>query len=383
MITNKWMPGKKAKLQYAEGAPLKKYEGPIDIADISINMDLQLDKINPKFRELVDLFLFSDRLDLDLAKFKDLLKENYGPHCDYLWNRFNRSINICWEDNVRFWSSRLNFLLSLNDKSLSKRIEALLEKRMFDTVKAKFDVDINYNIEYLQFVEFCKIKHARKEPLENVKNYLTEMPSHMRIEKLISIVNSFVPYVFSTIDEYVEVMSKKIITSSRNYEILLALEAQGILFNRKPVNILAKELMMERERKAKNCRAFFTLLNDVSVRDFLKKEYQPNSRNKLMALVKSSDLHLLEDFHLRNIKNLLDLDPNIADELTTVYADKLYARKVSHKHANPDRLIRLLKSVPQISQRKVLVYLSSNDKMSDIKHVISAFPDLRKLAAFV
>jgi len=346
-------------------------------------MVIQLDKLSPKFREQVDLLLFTNRLDLDLSKFKELLKENYNQHYEYLWDRFQRSLEIYWEDNVSFWSSRFQFLLGLGDKGFSKRIETLLEKRMFDTIRIKYDIDIRYDVEYLQFVELCKIKYDRKEPLISVKNYLTEMPSYLRSDKLISIVNSFIPTVFSTIDEYVEIMSKKIVTSARNYDLLLVLQKQGVPFNKKPIITLAKELVFERERKSKTNRAFFVLLNDIEVRQALKDDYGPHYRPKLLTLLKSSDFALVEELHLRNLKNLIDLDASLADDLTIIYADKLYARGSKHKHANADRLIRLLKSIPQISQRKVLVYLSSNNKMADIKYVLTAFPELKKLAAFV
>jgi len=346
-------------------------------------MSIHLEKISPKFREQADLLLFSNRLDLDLSKFKELLKENYNYHYEYLWDRFQRSLEISWEDNISFWSSRLQFLFKLNDKALAKRIETLLEKRMFDIIRTTYDIDIKYNIEYLQFIELCKIKHERKEPYFSVKKYLTEMPSHLRADKLISIVNSFIPIVFSTIDEYVDIMSKKIVTSTRNYDLLLNFQEQGIIFNKKPIIGLAKKIVLGSERKLKTNRAFFTLLNDIEVRQGLKNDYGPHYRPKLLSLLKSSEFSLIEEFHLRNLKNLIDLDASLADELTIIYADKLYARGSKHKHANADRLIRLLKLIPQISQKKVLVYLSSNNKMTDIKYFLNVFPDLKKLAAFV
>jgi hypothetical protein len=73
----------------------------------------------------------------------------------------------------------------------------------------------------------------------------------------------------------------------------------------------------------------------------------------------------------------------VADELAVMYADELYSRGSGHKRANADRLIRLLKTVPQVSQKRMLVYLSSNNRMGDIKYILSAFPELKKLAAFV
>jgi hypothetical protein len=42
-----------------------------------------------------------------------------------------------------------------------------------------------------------------------------------------------------------------------------------------------------------------------------------------------------------------------------------------------------MKTFPQISPKKILAYLSSQNKMTDIKYMLLAFPNLRKLAAFV
>lgn len=355
----------------------------VDDNDIDDNMALQLDKINPKFRELVDLLLFTDRLDLDLSKFKELLKENYTHHFDYFWDRFQKSSDIFWEEGEKFWSSRLTFLLSLNDKNLSKHVEEHLEKRMFHTVKIKNQLNTKYDIEYLQFLELCRVKYERKESLLTVRNYLTEMPSYINSKKMIDIVNSFIPTVFKNIDEYVGIMTKKITQSARHYDLLIALEGTGVPFDKTPLIELARDLILERARSDKNLRAFFTLLNDDYVRAGLKQFYDASYRDKLLELLGACDYRVIEEHHLRNIKNIIDLDASVIDELAILYADELYKRGTGHKKANADRLIRLLRTVPQISSKKILVYLSSNNKMADIKYMLSAFPELKKLAAFV
>src|SRR5678815_3683561 len=125
--------------------------------DIDKSMMIQLDKVNPKFRQLTDLLFFSDRMDLDLSEFKQLLKENHDPHFDYLWDRFKKGTEIFWENGEQFWFDRLSFLLSLNEKTLAKYVEDYLQKRMFSTVRAKFSIDIKYDNEYLQFLQFCKV----------------------------------------------------------------------------------------------------------------------------------------------------------------------------------------------------------------------------------
>jgi hypothetical protein len=346
-------------------------------------MSQPLDKISPKFRQLTDLLLLSDRMDLDLSEYRRLLKENYEVHFNYLWDRFKKSSEIFWENGEQFWENRLTFLLGLSEKTLSKYIEDHLEKRMFHLIRMKHEVSILYDIEYLQFVEYCKVKFARQESLISVKGYLTEMPSHIKLDKLINIVNSFIPIVFANMDEYAEAITKKITHSARSFDLLLALEGQGVKFDKQPIVKLASDLIVGRQHNEKNRRAFFTILNDPFIRNKLKEEYGAAHRAKLIDLIESCDYQMIEEHHLRNIKNLVELDRSLADELAVIYADKLYRRNTGHKKANADRLIRLLKTIPQIVPKKILAYLSSNNKMSDIKYVLSAFPDLKKLAAFV
>lgn len=343
----------------------------------------KLDKVNSKFREQVDLLFFSDRMDLDLSNFKSLLKENYDAHFTYVWDRFKKSSEIAWEIGSEFWNNRLSFLFSLNEKTISKYIEEYLEKRMFALIRSKHELNIKYDIEYLQFLELCKIKHYKKETLLSVKNYLTEMPAYIKLDKLINIVNAFIPYVFSDIDEFTQILIKKIIVSSRNFDLLMELESQGVKFNKKPIVQLAKDILNEKKATIKHRRAFFTLINNQYILFNLKKEYSSYHKENLIYLIESCDYEIIEEFHLRNIINVIKLDPTITDDVATIYADKLYARNAGHKRSNADRLIKLLKRVPEISPKRILVYLSSNNKMSDIKYILESFPELKKLSAFV
>lgn len=346
-------------------------------------MAIHLNKIHPKFRELTDLLFFTDRMDLDLSEYKGLLKENYEFHFSYVWDRFTKSAEISWENGEQFWAHRLSFLLDLNEKTLSKYIEEFLEKRMFNLIRSKDNAHIIYDIEYLQFIEYCKVKRARQESLITVKGYLTELPSHMNFDKLITVVNSFIPIVFSDINEYTEAISKKITNIARSFDLLVCLEQQGIKFDKQPIVKLAMEIIMDRSHTDKKRRAFFTILNNATIRSKLKEEYNSSYRDKLISLLNSCDYQFLQEHHLRNIINIVDLDRTVADDLGVLYTDKLYTRNTSHKKSNADKIIRLLKAVPQIAPKKILVYLSSNNKMSDIKYVLSSFPDLKKLAAFV
>lgn len=351
--------------------------------DIDDSMALSLDKVNPKFRNLTDLLFFTDRMDLDLSEFKPLLRENYDVHQSYLWDRFIKGVAIYWNNGSEFWSNRLEFLISLNDKILSNKIENVLEKRMFEVVRTKHELDIQYNIEYLQFLELCKIKASRNESLASAKVYFTEVTSNISSTKLVSLVRSFIPTVFSSMEEYITILTKNIVSSARNFELLQALEQQGILFNKAPVVQLALSIVNERIHNEKNRRAFFTIISDSTIRNMLKSCYKPDYKEKILHLITACDYQMIEEHHLRNIKSIIDLDESLADDLAVIYADKLYQRSTGHKKANADRLIRLINQCPQISSKKILAYLSSNNKMNDIKYILNSFPNLKKLAAFM
>lgn len=345
-------------------------------------MAINLDRINPKFRQLVDLLLFSDRMDLDLSNFKSLLREN-SRHLEYLWDRFERASDIFWEDGATFWFHRLSFLFSLNDKSLSKRIEEFLENRMFETIRNSASININYDIEFMQYVECCKVKHSRKDSLLNIRSYLIDYSSQIAIDKLIVLVESFVPFIFKDLSEYADCITRKVAQSARSFDLLLALEARGLKFDRLPIAMLARDILIARSSSERNRRAFFTIINDSGVMSIFKNNYDTICRDKLLQMLENCDYTLIEDNHLRNFKNLMNLDPTLVDEVAVIYADKLFLRGTGHKKANADRLIRLLKNVPQIAPKKILAYLSANNRMSDIKYILASFPELKKLAAFV
>jgi hypothetical protein len=346
-------------------------------------MTVQLEKINPRFRQLTDLLCFSDRLDLDLSEFKSLLKENFNDHHEYLWDRLEKCTKIFWNNGEQFWSNRFSFLFELNERSLVKKLGEHLESRMFELVRVKERVDIQYDIEYLQFVEFCKIKHSRNESLVSVKDYLISLPSQSKFEKLTTIVRSFLPFVFENMEEYAEQLARRITHSTRNFDFLLSLEEHGIELNRQPIAQLTHELIVERLPNEKNCRALLYLIHDKGVRELLKKKYHVSCKSKLLSLLECVDFRLLEEYHFRNIKNLLELDPSLADNIIDLYARKIYDRDSGHKTANADKLIRLVKTCPQISPRRIIAFLSTNNKVPDIRYVVTAFPDLKKLAAFV
>lgn len=346
-------------------------------------MTVQLNKINPKFRQLTDLLCLSDRLDLDLSEFKELLRANFNDHYNYLWDRLTISFDIFWEEGEQFWSNRFSFLFSLNEKSLIRNVEAYLEKRAFQLIREKERPDPKYDVELQQFVEFCKIKRLEKESFSNLRDYLIDLPSQTNLDKLIGIVNSFIPTVFSDMEDYVKQLVSRITHSVSNFDFLLALEKRGFNFDRQPLAQVAEGIITGRSHNEKNCSAFLYLIDDKGIRNLVKKEYHLTYNQKVISLLDSATFRWLEERQFINIKNVLDLEPSLADDLVALYAEKIYERHSRHKTANIDKLIRLARTCPEISPRKIISFLSIHNKVSDVKYVVSAFPELKKLAAFV
>jgi hypothetical protein len=205
----------------------------------------------------------------------------------------------------------------------------------------------------------------------------------MQVSRITSIIENFIPHLFPDLNEYLELLGKKVSQSARNFQVLQQLEKQGVPIDRGPIFNLVKNLLVKRALNRPNRRSFFAMIDDQTVLNYLKSEYKPEHRSRLIELIKACDYKEIEELHLRNVKNLLELDSSITDELLKAYADGLYSRGTGNKKANVQRLIRLCKTYTQFSPKKVLVYLSSNNKMSDIKYLISAFPDLKTLAPFI
>lgn len=342
---------------------------------------LALDKIDPQFRKLVDQLFFTDRTDLDTSNFPALLG-NKDEHFAYLHDRFTRSQEIFWDE--AFWLHRFDLLLSLNSKRASLVIEPHLISQFRSLVIRNPQANVNSDNAYIQFVAWSKTKSNRKEDISAIRDFLLGLPHIIQISRLTSVVSHFAPHIFQSSDEYIEIISKRIGQVARNFEVLQQLERQGLKIDKAPVFKLAKDLLLKRVPNRNNKRALFTMMEDTAMMTHLQTEYCPSDhRSRLIKLVQSCDYKELEQYHLRNIKNLLILDAALADEILATYLESLYIRRAGYKRSNVKRLIRACKTFPQLSSKKVLAYLASNNRMSDIKYILKAFPDLKTLAPFI
>lgn len=337
-----------------------------------------LDKIDPNFRSLTDQLFFTDRTDLDISNFQTFYG-NKAEHYQYFWDRFLRSSEIFWPET--FWITRFEFVIDQMPKKMSQEMENYLLTQ-FKTVTSYYDSRVSLDNRHIQFVAWVKTKSLKKESLTTIQDFLTNAPYVMDTRRLVEMVKYFIPFLFPSMDEYVAILSKRA-GVFRNFQVLKDLEALGYKVDKSPIFKMTRDLVFKRVPNRPNRRSFFSLLSDASVMADLKSEYRPIHRPRLLALIKECDYKEIEEYHLRNMKALLELDSSVADELIVIYADKLFARGWGNKKANADRLVRACKTFPQFSPKKVLAYLSANNRMSDVKHIVSAFPDLKVLVPFI
>jgi hypothetical protein len=341
---------------------------------------MQLELVDPKYRKLVDQIFFTDRSDLDLSEFQSLFA-NKDVHFDYLRDRIKRSREIFWDES--FWINRFEFLLSINPRKIEQELEATLLGEFKQLLMRTYGASPLYNNVYLQIIAWTKAKLNKKLGTKAVEDLLTSLIHWSSTDQTLEVVKSFTPFIFKDLAEYVTLISKSLSQSSRNFQVIKELESHGFQLDKEPMFKLARDLLFKRALNRPNRRTLFNLFTDQFVMAHLKTQYKPEHRDRLVDFIKSCEFKEIEEQHLRNIKNLLELDSTVADELLTTYAEKLYARGTGAQGANIKRLIRACKTFPQFQPKKVLVWLSTNNRVSNMKFLISSFPDLKPLVPFV
>jgi hypothetical protein len=338
-----------------------------------------LDKVDSQFRHLTDLLLFTDRTDVDWSNYQTLLNDE--PNYLYLVDRFERCVEMHWDE--AFWRHRLDFLFSLGHKKLHQLMDILIEDRFRYLIKSNSAASPYVHKEFMQYIWLCAAKAKHKANLMAAKKLLLQLPYSVRADDLLRFVKHFVPIVYPSLEAYGDALTREIAHSSRAFQMMDTLEKEGVPVDRSLIYKVAKDLFFKRVLNRKNRHSLFTMLNDDSVRNAIKLEYKPEHQERLLTLINQCDFGEIDQGHLINIKNILDIDDSVADKLLVAYGDKLHARGVGSKKANIERIIKVLKTFPQCSPKKTLVYLSNHNRMSDIKYLLSAFPDLRRLAPFL
>lgn len=343
---------------------------------------IDLSKIDPKFRLLTDLLFFSDRKDIDHVEFLSLLKSNYNHHYNYFLYRFSSSCEIFWDKDT--WKNRFEFILDLQDASFINKIELLLEKRFLNLLKNKKNLNIDYDIEYIQFYQFCVIKKEKNKDLSSLKNKFLNLPANTNIKKLDILINSFVPIIFSSKEEYINLLYKNAILNKKNIDFILCLENIDINFNKKTLApIFLKILRNKGIPSFKERVLMFKLIEDPQIINDLKNDLTDKDKDLIIDLLGSCNSTEFEKFHYKNVKNIIKLDDRLIDFVMSEYLSQIMVQETNHKKAKIDKILKLLKSCKEISPKKVLKWLSSEKRTNEIKYLVSYYPDLKKLVAFV
>lgn len=345
-------------------------------------MFLKLEKIHPKFRQLTDQIFLSERTDINLTNYKSLLRLNSKFHLEYLFAQFEKSSVIFWEDSSKAWAFRLGIIFSLKEKSLTAKVQNYLEKRFINLIRVKSSPDPKYDTEFSQFLEYCKIRRHRRDPLKSTKEAYLEIIPFSSMQKTIKVTQFLIPYLFKDIHDFGNYVIGHVLKDWRYLPLIKELRLYGFKYNPKIIYTKIKSALFEGNDLGVNFTIMSSLIDD-EIRLALKSDYKPIYKENILKFVSSCDFWLLEDRWLRNIINILDVAPELADEVAAIYVQKMYSEYYGNKRAYADKIIRLIQKCPQISSKKMLVLLSNKGKMGDIKYLLKSFPELKKLSAFV
>ncbi len=343
-------------------------------------MNYNIEDLNPDFRKLTDLLFLSDRMDLDLSNYKNLLKSNQN-HYNYFWRVFYNSSKVFW--NSDFWNNRLSFLFSLDLKNLKKDISYNFRNKLLNEIKFNKKINIKTNTRLIQFVEFCNIKKKNNLSLYSTKQFLVKNCLYLKRENIFDFIINFVPSVFSSFDEFLEELLKLDYKSYYNLNVVLYLYKKSKSFNTNIFVSMFKSLISKKQSVRNRRDIIYKLLENNEILCIIKDNMNDDLKLKLKKLIDNSSFQEFNYNHLKNIKILISLNKEFADIVIYKYIDTIYARHIFNRKSNSDKLIALINLIPEASAKKVLSYIASKNKMNDIKYVVQKYPKLSSLLAFI
>jgi hypothetical protein len=340
--------------------------------------DYNLSKVDPEFRKTVDFLFFTDRSDIDLSLFKDLLKSNYN--FQYFEDRFNKSCEIFWDTN--FWYNRIKLLLLTNNKRVIKLLSNKIEKNFLLSITSKLKLDHKNDNKFIQYIEYCKVKKDYDINLSSSINNFINICSNADAKKSLILCKLIVPILFNSYDDYIKYLLLNNKLNSVNLNPINLLIKDGADLNLNLINDFALSLLPN-YKSARERRILFTLLTFNGVIEFLQQKIDDNNRSLLLRNIMSSLYEDISENHFFRIKSLLRLDPTLIDDISVIFLEKVYTRYTYHKKSNIDKICKFIKTFPEASNKKILSWLSLNGKNKDIKYLMKVYPELNKLALFV
>lgn len=341
------------------------------------------EKISSRFRQLTDLLFYTDRKDLDLAEFGQLLNNCGANYSNYFITSFEKSTNIAWENIVDYWFYRFCFILSLENKKIKKAVLTQVENRFFYFIERAYDLKINLSI--IQYVQLCRARKHLGLSLEKEKKYLLGLSNFLVPQRSVDVCELFIPIIWRNKKHLIENIISRFSKLHHVDSMLLYLRDNNYKLNDKKIARKAIDLCIRGKETQASSILFFNMLNDENVFEAFKSMYTDELRQKLYKKVENLEISSLT--HGSNGFNIVSvvssIDPELIDPLTELYVSYTYSRYIRHKKSNVDRIIKFIKTVDGVNPKVVLVCMSKLNKNKDIKKVLEAYPELKKLALFV
>lgn len=336
--------------------------------------------LNSEFRNKTDLLFFTNRLDLDCKNYKDLFWLDIENNSQYILDRFYKGSEIFWDvDSEGVWNSRLTILLDLESVVVTKAVDKFVNKRLVALFRNRQDLNIKYYTEFIQYLEFAKVKYSRKENLSQIRNYLLELPNSFKVEKVIEIVRLFIPFIFKDVNEFASQLCRKIIHSPKNLLILRELERLGVKYNRQLL-VDCFDLVLAKPTSRKTAKAFMALMEEKEVVSHFKTLKVGSKIDELMFEL---DFKELEHNKYVVFNNLTVDCERLVAPLLELYIDKLLLRGSRYIKSNCNRCARLCQALPSFEPKMVFHYFSSKNKLEYVREFSNLYPSLKQYIPFL
>jgi hypothetical protein len=340
-------------------------------------------RVDSSVKKQIDLLLFTDQENVNLQNFKKILRSNAPYNLRYFWDAFYRASNIFNEPE--FWERKFSIIHSLKYRKLFGKLENYLLNRLKFLLKSRKKPNIEKSIEYIQFLQLCKVKIKYKQNVKNIKMFLYSLPNCVNNEKLLLMTQSVFPDICKSATDYICQVLKIYKKFPNIFGFVDFLERKNIFVDKEEIIKIINDYFFGKNPPALMFRSSILLeiiSNNIGL-EIIKKIYNINNKNKIIVLIKNLSFSQLEGQYFIHIKNLLSIDDSLVDNIMEIYLEKLYTRTVYHKRANTDRIIKLNQLSPLINFKKVINWLSKNNRTSDAQYFMKKFPEFSRLAAFV
>jgi len=341
-----------------------------------------IDNLNPKFRHLVDLLLFTDRQDINFDEFKDLYFENTN-NSKYLIYILNRSMAIYWYSGLNVWKYRFKILLKLGSPHISNYIEENCFKNATKIFKSQRTLILNFNIEIDQYFGYLFARHELKLPINNVRHHLAKNLVNLPPDDIKNLLGLIIPNFFKSGDHLAKFLVRKF-RKNPYISIVYVLFKQDMLSSKEFFIKLIYDDVFISSLDGVHIPLVSCILKIPEITEHAKQNYNNTLKKLLLSNIGNADSEHVEIDNFQILKQI----GLINKELPTLVAEEFLSntnKNIGWQSYNYlyKLYIKLLKNIPEFTPKMLLANLSSNNQMPIIKLLYKHYPELKKLSAFV